>query len=51
MKYRVHHKTAYLYSELVMLCHNEVRLKPRSGARQTGNRARLGIFTKPEVGA
>ena len=51
MKYRVIHKTAYLYSEAVMLCHNEVRLKPRSGARQTCRGTRLDVSPEPAVGA
>src|SRR5205823_5401533 len=35
MKYRVRHSTTYVYSDPVLLCHNEVRLTPRNVAHQT----------------
>jgi transglutaminase-like putative cysteine protease len=34
MRYLVQHTTRYLYYELVPVCHNEVRLAPRSFGRQ-----------------
>jgi transglutaminase-like putative cysteine protease len=34
MKYRIVHRTEYLYSEPVTLCHNEAHLSPRMDQRQ-----------------
>jgi transglutaminase-like putative cysteine protease len=48
MRYRTHHTTTYLYGELVSLCHNEVRLTPRSGPDQAVIEFRLDIRPRPE---
>ncbi|MBI3462934.1 MAG: transglutaminase family protein [Planctomycetes bacterium] len=45
MRYLVQHTTRYLYYELVPVCHNEVRLAPRSFGRQ--NRASFELRVEP----
>ena len=34
MRYRVTHTTTYAYEEIVSICHNELRLEPRSAPQQ-----------------
>ena len=34
MRYRVVHRTEYVYAEPVTLCHNETHLTPRASAAQ-----------------
>ncbi len=48
MRYRTRHTTTYFYGEDVSLCHNEVRLTPRSDADQTLIEFRLDIDPMPE---
>ncbi len=47
--YRVTHKTSYNYSELVSLCHNEVRLIPRNLPHQTCTHRRVVIDPTPSA--
>lgn len=49
MKYRITHKTAYTYSDLVSLCHNEACLIPRNSARQTCLLSQLWINPMPAL--
>lgn len=48
MRYRTRHVTTYSYGEPVSLCHNEVRLKPRTRPEQTLIDFRLDITPRPE---
>lgn len=45
--YKVSHATTYSYSDLVPVCHNEVRLVPRDLPRQICHRARLMVRPRP----
>lgn len=47
MKYKITHTTKYAYSEAVPVCHNEVRLTPRSAASQKPESHRLLIRPEP----
>ncbi len=47
MKYRIQHTTLYNYSQLVGLCQNEARLKPRDFWRQHCHFSRLEISPSP----
>ncbi len=49
MKYRIHHRTAYVYAGGVTLCHNILHLKPRKTPRQTCLSAKLSITPEPAV--
>lgn len=49
MNYRVTHTTTYVYEEAVSICHNEVRLTPRSGPHQVARRTQLLIDPLPSV--
>ena len=49
MKYRIHHRTAYVYAGGVTLCHNILHLKPRKTPRQTCISAKLAITPEPAV--
>jgi len=49
MKYRVRHSTTYVYSDPVLLCHNEVRLTPRNVAHQTRGPILLAVVPEPAV--
>ncbi|TWT40799.1 transglutaminase family protein [Botrimarina hoheduenensis] len=43
MRYRIRHTTKYAYDDPVAVCHNLVRLAPRTSARQTVNSYRLVV--------
>jgi transglutaminase-like putative cysteine protease len=47
MKYAIQHTTEYLYSQTVMLCHNEAHLKPRDQPGQHCERFELEIDPLP----
>jgi transglutaminase-like putative cysteine protease len=47
--YRVTHTTTYAYEELVSICHNEMRLEPRSAPRQQCVATALAIEPTPAV--
>ena len=47
MRYRVTHQTRYEYSEAVTLCHNELRMTPRSGPGQRCERSAIDINPAP----
>ena len=47
--YRVTHTTTYAYEELVSICHNEMRLEPRSAPRQQCLATALAIEPTPAV--
>jgi transglutaminase-like putative cysteine protease len=47
VKYKITHSTQYTYSELVPVCHNQVRLTPRDDARQRCESHRLLIAPDP----
>lgn len=49
MKYRISHKTRYLYSEPVSLCHNELRLVPRSLPHQQVIRSSIRVTPPPSA--
>lgn len=49
MNYRVTHTTTYVYEDAVSICHNEVRLTPRSGPHQVARRTQLLIDPLPSV--
>ncbi len=49
MKYHVTHTTEYSYGEAVPLCHNIVRLRPRTTDRQTCTRHELIITPEPAL--
>lgn len=49
MKYRVHHSTTYVYSEMVLLCHNVVHLTPRNIGHQTRRGMELKVVPEPAV--
>jgi len=49
MRYRVRHVTRYRYGEPVILCHNEARLAPRTGAGQRCASHALSIEPTPRV--
>ena len=49
MTYRVTHVTTYRYEEPASVCHNELRLTPRSGDRQRTRRAQLRVDPTPSV--
>lgn len=49
MKYLVSHRTEYFYDELVPLCHNVLRLRPRDSAYQTCLRHELTSDPRPAV--
>ncbi len=49
MTYRVTHVTTYRYEEPASVCHNELRLTPRSGGRQRTRRAQLRVDPTPSV--
>ena len=49
MHYRVTHTTTYAYEELVSICHNEMRLEPRSAPRQQCLATALAIEPTPAV--
>jgi transglutaminase-like putative cysteine protease len=47
--YRVTHVTTYRYEEPASVCHNELRLTPRSGGRQRTRRSQLRVDPTPSV--
>jgi len=47
--YRVTHITTYRYEEPASVCHNELRLTPRSGGRQRTRRFQLRVDPTPSV--
>lgn len=47
MKYRVTHRTEYIYSDKVTLCHNVAHLLPRNTPRQTCRLSELKITPLP----
>ena len=49
MTYRVTHVTTYRYEEPASVCHNELRLTPRSGGRQRTRRFQLRVDPTPSV--
>ncbi len=49
MKYRVVHRTEYVYAEPVTLCHNETHLTPRSTAAQRVHEHHLEVEPRPDV--
>ena len=49
MRYRVTHTTTYAYEELVSICHNEMRLEPRSALHQQCLATALAIDPMPAV--
>ncbi|MCA9262557.1 MAG: transglutaminase family protein, partial [Planctomycetales bacterium] len=49
MKYRITHTTKFNYSEAVPVCHNIVRLAPRSCRLQTRHDFRLLVHPDPHV--
>jgi transglutaminase-like putative cysteine protease len=49
VQYRVTHTTTYAYEELVSICHNEMRLEPRSAPRQQCLATALAIEPTPAV--
>ena len=49
MIYRVRHVTTYTYPETVSICHNELRLRPREGARQRRVSHELLVSPMPAV--
>lgn len=49
MTYRVTHVTTYRYEEPASVCHNELRLTPRSGGRQRTRRSQLRVDPTPSV--
>jgi transglutaminase-like putative cysteine protease len=49
MRYKIVHTTTYTYSDAVPICHNEVHLIPRDGARQACLYNRLRIKPRPSI--
>lgn len=49
MKYRITHKTMYVYSDTVSFCHNEAYLMPRNSAWQTCLHSQLWIDPIPAL--
>ncbi len=49
MRYKVVHRTEYVYSEPVRLCHNEARLRPRTTFNQSCERSEVVIDPAPAV--
>ena len=49
MEYRVVHKTKYIYSQPVNLCHNEVRLIPRNLPYQTVTARQVRVEPNPST--
>src|SRR5438552_117998 len=49
MKYKVTHTTAYSYSDVVPMCHNEVHLSPRDHGHQRCLSTRLAIKPLPST--
>ena len=49
MRYRVVHRTEYVYAEPVMLCHNETHLTPRASAAQRVYEHQLDVEPTPAV--
>lgn len=49
MRYRVTHTTRYEYAKSVILCHNEARMTPADGGRQTRKRSVFTIEPSPKV--
>ena len=49
MIYRVSHVTSYHYEEQASVCHNELRLTPRTGPRQRVRRTQLRVEPTPAV--
>jgi transglutaminase-like putative cysteine protease len=47
--YRVTHVTTYRYEEPASVCHNELRLTPRSSGRQRTRRSQLRVDPTPSV--
>src|SRR5450755_11461 len=48
MKYTIQHTTAYTYLELVSLCHNIARLRPRNTQEQICRNTRIEIRPEPD---
>ena len=48
-RYRVTHRTEYVYAESVPLCHNAVHLQPRDTQRQKAYDAQIAITPQPAV--
>ncbi len=49
MNYRVSHVTTYHYEEMASVCHNELRLTPRTDARQRPRRTQLRVDPTPSA--
>ena len=49
MNFRVTHKTRYVYSESVSLCHNEVRLVPRALPHQRVTSGKITVTPAPSA--
>ena len=49
MKYKIIHKTEYIYYEPISLCHNMARLVPRSTTSQKCNKSTVVIDPMPDV--
>lgn len=49
MRYRTYHRTTYVYGEQVSMCHNQVRLTPRSGPEQSVTAFHLDVSPRPEA--
>ena len=49
MRYRIRHETAYVYDEIVSLCHNELRLEPRATDGQRALGTALAIEPQPSA--
>lgn len=49
MRYSVRHQTIYFYTDPVPVCHNQLRLAPRTTARQTCRGHRLQVEPAPSV--
>jgi len=49
MRYLVKHTTSYHYTESVLICHNEIHLRPRNSSRQTCFLAKVDVTPEPAV--
>lgn len=49
MNFRVSHKTRYIYSDPVSLCHNELRLVPRALPHQQVTSSKITVSPTPSV--
>ncbi len=49
MNYLIHHKTTYTYFEPVSLCHNIIRLLPRTTEKQLSRNTKIKIYPDPDT--